>query len=173
MALTDSIETGRRAASRGATHLIYRAPSQTAADQLTALRQLVRQAGIPVLAHSRADLALAAGAAGLHLPEADIAVADARRLLGPAALIGRSAHGREAVSRAAADGADYVIFGPIFATPTHPGRPGLGLEILHEVARSVSIPVVAIGGLDGGRGAACIAAGAAGYAGVRLFQDST
>ena len=86
-------------------------------------------------------------------------------------MLGRSVHSIAAASVAEAEGADFVIFGPVFPTPTHPGAPGLGLRALAEVARAVAIPVLAIGGVDAARAADCLAAGAAGHAAIRQFRD--
>src|SRR6202011_2553947 len=106
----------------------------------------VAEAGVPVLISSRADLVLAAGAAGVQLPDGDLPVAAARRLLGPARLIGRSVHSPAAAEEAEAAGAQYLVFGPVFPTASHPGREAAGLPALAEVAAAVRIPVLAIGG---------------------------
>jgi thiamine-phosphate pyrophosphorylase len=169
MAVIESA-AGVRAAERGATHLLLRMPAADARVQFRELTELIRETSLPVLVRGRPDLALAAGAAGVNLPEDDITIAGARSLLGPARLVGRSVHSLASASRAAAEGADFVIFGPVFPTPTHPGSPGLGLAALGEVVRAIAIPVVAIGGVDGARSAECLAAGAAGYAAIRHFQ---
>jgi thiamine-phosphate pyrophosphorylase len=126
-----------------------------------------------VLVRGRPDLALATGAAGVNLPEADLPVSAVRTLLGPDRLVGRSVHSLAASLEAGAAGADFVIFGPVFPTPTHPGRPGLGLAALAEAARASAVPVLAIGGVDAARGAECLAAGAAGYAAIRHFQGAS
>jgi thiamine-phosphate pyrophosphorylase len=170
MAVTESVAGGLRAASLGATHLLVRKPAATAAEQYAVLAELVARAGRPVLLRSRVDLALAAGAAGVNLPEGDIKLPAARRLLGGDRLLGRSVHSAAAAAEAAEEGADFVLFGPVFETPTHPGR-GVGLNGLTEAVRAAGgLPVLAIGGIDRERGAACLTAGAAGYAAIRLFE---
>jgi thiamine-phosphate diphosphorylase len=171
MAVVDSADAGLRAAERGATHLLLRMPGASGRAQYEELRALLGATSIPVLVRGRPDLALAAGAAGVNLPEADITVAGARALLGPQRLVGRSVHSLAAAATAAAEGADFVLFGPVFPTPTHPGSAGLGLAALGEVVRAVAIAVLAIGGIDEARGADCLAAGGAGYAAIRLFSD--
>ncbi len=171
MAVTDGVEAGLHAASRGASHLLLRMPGADARTQYEALLRLVAAAPIPVLARGRPDLVLAAGAAGVNLPEGDLPVAAARTLLGPHRLVGRSVHSVGEAAAAAAEGADFVLFGPVFETPTHPGRAALGTDALAEVARAVAIPVLAIGGVDRERAAACLAAGADGYAAIRFFRD--
>ena len=96
-----------------------RAPERTARQIERECAALVRAVDLPVVVSSRCDIALACGAAGVNLPERDIAVADARRLLGER-LVGRSVHSLDAAVAAADDGVDYLIFGPIWASPTHP-----------------------------------------------------
>lgn len=118
----------------------------------------------PLLVNDRADVALAAGAAGVHLPAAGLPVGVARRLLGPWALIGRSVHGVEEARRAADEGADYVILGTIFATGSKPGRVPAGLALVAATARAVALPVIVIGGINQENAAATVAAGAHGIA---------
>ena len=171
MAVTDSAAHGLAAAAKGATHLLLRMPGADARRQYEALSALVKTAPIPVLIRGRVDLALATGAAGVNLPEADLDLAGVRSLLGPDRLLGRSVHSVGAASDAATAGADFVLFGPVFATPTHPGAPGLGLAALAEAVRAAAIPVLAIGGIDAERGEECLQAGAGGFAAIRLFMD--
>lgn len=168
MAVVATVEAGLRARSGGATLVQLRRPGADAAPLLEDARRLVADARLPVLVSSRVDVALAAGADGAHLPEHDLPVEAARRLV-PDRLLGRSVHDVEAARDAAAAGADYLIFGPVFATPAHPGAQPVGLDALQEVASAVEVPVLAIGGVDASRLSDCLAAGAAGYAAVRPF----
>jgi thiamine-phosphate diphosphorylase len=131
--------------------------------------ELVGASPVPVLISSRCDIVLASGAAGVNLPERDISVEDARKLLGQR-LVGRSVHSVESAVDAERGGADFVIFGPVWSSESHVGIPAQGLEALAAVARAVTIPVIAIGGVTEGRIPECEAAGAAGYAAIRLFQ---
>jgi len=167
MAVVSSAEAGLRAEGR-ATVLQLRAPDLIARALESEARDLVASSRLPVLVSSRCDIALAAGAAGINLPERDIAVADARSLIGEG-LIGRSVHSMESALEAERAGADLVIFGPVFSSATHPRGTPAGLAALSEVARAVRIPVVAIGGITEERIPECIAAGAAGYAAIGLF----
>jgi thiamine-phosphate pyrophosphorylase len=170
MAVVDGSSAGQTAAASGATHLLLRMPAATVRAFHRALVELTAAVSVPVLVSDRVDLALGAGAAGVNLPEAGLGVAAARELLGPGPLVGRSVHSLEAAGAAAAEGADFVLLGPIFPTPTHPDSPGLGLELLARAASASAIPVLAIGGVDRERAARCLEAGAAGYAAIRLFQ---
>ena len=167
MAVVDSAEAGLRAATR-ATIIQLRAPGATAREVEREAAQLVASSPVPVLVSSRCDIALAVGAAGVNLPEGDVSPADARRLIG-GGLVGRSVHSIEAARRAAQEGADFLIFGPVFSSPTHPRGAPAGLAALAEVVHAVSIPVVAIGGMTEARISEVSAAGAAGYAAIRLF----
>lgn len=156
------------------------------AQELTKLTReslgYARQASnsVRILVNDRLDLAVAERAGGVHLGEQSIPVAEARRFLkaSPASealgfLVGVSCHSLAAAQSAAQDGADYVFFGPVFATPSKAAYgPPQGLVRLSEVCRGVSIPVLAIGGISLQNAGSCVAAGAAGIAGVRLFQDA-
>lgn len=169
MAVAPDAGAGLRAVERGATLLQLRAPSATARGLEREAERLVAEASVPVLVNSRVDIALATAAVGVHLPERDVPVSAARRLLASPRLVGRSVHSAAGAREAELGGADYVVFGPVFATPSHPGS-GLGLEALREASSAVDIPVLAIGGVDAERLEACIAAGAAGFAAIRYFQ---
>lgn len=118
--------------------------------------------------NGRADVALAVGAAGVHLPSRGLPEAAVRRLLGPDALIGRSCHSRADVERAVRQGADYALLGPVFASPGK-GR-ALGLGELAGAA-AVGLPLLALGGITIDRLAAVAEAGARGAAGIRVFLD--
>jgi len=173
MAIVDSAAAGRRAATLGATHLLLRMPGSPTRLVFDELMALVRSGvGMPVLVSDRVDVALAgAGIAGVNLPEAGLPVADARRLVGSDRLVGRSVHSVDAVAAAAAAGADFVLLGPIFPTPTHPGHPGLGVAVVEAAAASSpGLAMLAVGGVDRERAEECRAAGAAGFAAIRLFQ---
>jgi thiamine-phosphate pyrophosphorylase len=136
-----------------------------------------RETGASILVNDRLDVALAAGAAGVHLGETSLpveAVAEWRRAAGRMEFrIGVSCHSAEAARAAERAGADYIFFGPVFATPSKAAfGPPQEIERLREVCRSVRIPVLAIGGVTIENAASCLAAGAAGVAAIRLFQES-
>lgn len=167
MAVVPGAAAGRRAAPR-ATILQLRAPHLTAAELEREAARLVADSAVPVLVSSRADVALACGAAGVNLPERDIGTTDARRLVG-GKLLGRSVHSLEAALVAERDGADYVVFGPVWESASHPGMAPGGVDALAEVAGALRIPVLAIGGVTEDRIWEVQRAGAAGYAAIRLF----
>jgi thiamine-phosphate pyrophosphorylase len=149
-----------------------------------ALGELVRgalkrvPASCHILVNDRLDAAYASGAAGVHLGEGSLPVGETKRLLherkhAEKFLVGVSTHSVEAVVAAEKAGADYVIFGPVYRTPSKAGYgPPQGIERLKEVCRSASLPVLAIGGITLENAHACLEAGAAGIAAIRLFQDA-
>jgi thiamine-phosphate pyrophosphorylase len=122
-----------------------------------------------VLVNGRPDIALAVGAAGIQLPEDGLPLADVRRAF-PSLTIGASCHGVEAVRRAAGEGADFVLLGPVFPTPGKEER-ALGLSVLAAAAAAVAVPVHAIGGVTPGRLPALREAGARGGAAIRPFLE--
>ncbi|MBF4163583.1 thiamine phosphate synthase [Nocardioides acrostichi] len=129
---------------------------------VAAVLDAVRPAGGVVVVDDRVDVALAAGADGVHLGADDLPVAAARRIA-PDLLVGATCRDAAAVGRAREAGADYAGFGPLFATTTKTGLPApLGCAALH--AATGALPLLGIGGLDGGRAAEARAAGAHGVA---------
>lgn len=125
-----------------------------------------------VLVNGRVDIALAAGADGAHLPGDGVPIAPLRRRFGPGITLGRSTHSVEEVEQALEDGADYVTFGPVYATPSKERYgPPKGIEELAR-ASAVGIPVYALGGVTLARFEELAAAGAAGAAAIRLFQGT-
>ena len=130
-----------------------------------------------VLINDRLDVALAANAAGIHLGEKSLpleVVAEWRRSSRRTDfLIGVSCHSLKAACAAATGGADYIFFGPVFATPSKAtyGAPQ-GINRLREVCASVKIPVLAIGGVNTENARDCLKAGASGIAAIRLFQNA-
>jgi thiamine-phosphate pyrophosphorylase len=129
--------------------------------------------GTRIVVNDRLDIALAGGADGVHLGTQSIPAQAVRNIVPEGFLIGVSCHSRQDVLAAEAAGADYVVLGPIFETPSKSAYgPPLGLDVLRETAAAVNIAVLALGGISVERVRACLAAGAAGIAGIRIFQDS-
>ena len=137
------------------------------------LRTLTHAHGAALLVNDRIDVALAVAADGIHLPAASFPIAVARRLLGASAWIGRSTHAAGEAARAAGEGADYVILGPVFPTPSKASYgPPLGVAAIAEAATRTERPVIAIGGIDAATAAAVRGAGARGVAVVRAILDA-
>jgi thiamine-phosphate pyrophosphorylase len=143
---------------------------------------LPRANGTRIIINDRLDVVLAAGAGGVHLGEASMSIAavsawrrevSLRENSAREFLIGASCHSVEAVRTAERDGADYVIFGPVFATPSKEkfGSPQ-GIKLLAEASKAVRIPVLAIGGITEANARECFAAGAAGIAAIRMFSEA-
>ncbi len=124
-----------------------RMPDRERLALMRALRERAHARDVAFVVNDRPDLALLAGADGLHLGQDDVAIADARRIVG-AMWIGRSTHDLAQARAAIEEGADLIGFGPVFATRSKENPdPVVGLERLAEVVRSVPVPVVAIGGI--------------------------
>jgi thiamine-phosphate diphosphorylase len=128
---------------------------------------LARPPEAAVLVNGRPDLAAAIGAQGVQLSATDLTPADARRFL-PHGWIGRSVHTTEEARMAAEEGADFLVVGSIYATPSHPGRQGEGLELVRAAA-GFGRPVIAIGGVTPERVPELRAAGAYGVAAIRAL----
>jgi len=144
------------------------------AGELLRLARVLRERLPPhviLLVNDRADVALACGAHGVHLPEAGLPVATARHLVGEEMLVGRSVHSPSEALRAQEEGADYVVVGPVYPTRSHPGHPGAGPALVREVAQALRIPVLAIGGIDEARVAEVVRAGAAGVAVISAILE--
>ncbi len=140
------------------------------------LFNLVRAAvetGAKIIVNTRMDVALAAGAAGVHLPSNSPTADRWRKIAPPGFLIGVSCHTIDEVRSATNHGADYVVFGPIFAPLSKSSAlEPRGLDVLAQAVQSTTIPVLALGGITNENSASCIAQGAAGIAAISLFQTS-
>ncbi len=143
-------------------------------DLLALARRAVRRVApfaTKVLVNGRLDVALAAGAHGVHLPSSAPPPAALRQIAPPGFLIAVSTHTVSEVCRAEREGADFVVFGPVYPTRSKPGLVDIpGIEGLRAACSAAGIPVAALGGLTPGRMAACAAAGAAAVAGISMFQ---
>ena len=152
----------------GVTMVQYRekaASTRRMLEEARELRQLCRAAGVPFIVNDRVDVALAVDADGVHLGQDDMPAPLARRLIGRTRILGVSAGNVEEARKAAADGADYIGASPVFDTPTKPDAPpAMGVDGLGKLVRAVSVPVVAIGGMNAETAASVMAAGAAGVA---------
>jgi len=131
-----------------------------------AIRQLAAGSNTKILVNSRLDVALAAAVDGVHLPSNGL---PARRVRPFVRTLGSSVHSIEEAVSAESDGADFLIFGPVFETP---GKHPVGLDALRSLVAAVKIPVLAIGGITHQNTASVLSAGASGIAAIRLFQAS-
>lgn len=137
-----------------------------------ALGAICRARGQLLVVNDRIDVAMAAGAAGVHLPAAGVPAADARRLVGGGALVGVSCHSAAEVARARDAGASYAFLSPIFDTPSKRGYgPPLGTEALRE-AVALGLPLVALGGVTAARAPELFALGARGVAAIRAWLEA-
>ena len=118
-------------------------------DLAKELNVLCSKHHVPFIINDHVQLAKDCGAPGLHLGQDDGSLDEARAILGQHVLVGRSTHSVEQAQAALAEGADYIGFGPLFPTPTKKGRPGIGMENIEIVERTVgcAIPVFCIGGI--------------------------
>lgn len=147
----DALEASIAAVARGgATWVQVRAKALATGDFVRYARVAARAAktaGVPFFINDRVDVALAVEADGVHLGEEDLPIAEARKLLGPARRIGRTARDPETARRAEAEGADYLGVGPQFGSRTKPALVPLPVGRTEEIRRAVSLPLVGIGGI--------------------------
>jgi len=149
----DPVETALAASRGGADVIQLRDKSGTARwlmETAAMLLPQLRRLGVPLMINDRIDIVQLVGADGVHLGQEDLPVAQARKLLGPSRLIGKSTHSLEQALSAASEPVDYLAVGPIFATPTKPDYGSVGLELIGSVAGRVNHSVVCIGGIEEG-----------------------
>lgn len=170
------LECVEEALAAGVTLVQYRAK---AADggvlyaEACKLKELCDKYNVPLIINDRLDIALAVGAAGVHLGQDDLPCAVARRLLGEDFIIGVSAHNPAEAEQAVSEGADYLGCGAVFGTATKHDVAKLGLENLRAIRKAVAVPMVGIGGITADNYAEVLATGADGAAIVSgiLAQD--
>lgn len=136
------------------------------------LREMIPPS-IPFLVNDRLDIALAAKADGVHLPEHGFPVAHARRLMPPGAWVGRSVHSLDAATSAFSAGVDYLLVGTMFSTSSKPGRTPDGPEILKAIHKQVSTPLIGIGGIHASNANIVMQAGAKGVAVVTAVTHAS
>jgi thiamine-phosphate pyrophosphorylase len=168
--ITDSIDVAVRAARDGVEMIQIRAKELSARE----LSDLVRAVGrvaerTRILVNTRTDVALACGAHGVHLPAGSMAPDTIRRITPAGFLIGVSCHTVPELRAAEREGADFAVYGPVFPSVTKSLTP-MGLDAFRRAVAAVQLPVYALGGVTRENAAACIAAGAAGIAGISLFD---
>ena len=145
-------------------------PDRQLVDLVRQARSLASGTNARIVVNDRPDIALAAGADGVHLKDDEISVSRVRALGPPTWFVGRSVHDLDGAERAVGGGGvDYLLAGAIHETPAKRGHATLGFTGLQGIANAVTVPVVAIGGLRFGEARAVADAGAAGLAGIRMF----
>ncbi len=138
------------------------------------IRKMTRKYKKLFIVNDRVDLMLAIDADGVHLGQEDLPISEARKLIGKAKkIIGRSTHSLKQAVEAECEGADYIGFGPVFATPTKPHYPTVGLKTIPKVMKQIQIPVVCIGGIDHSNIEQVVQAGARRVAVVRAIFSSS
>ena len=140
-------------------------------------RRVVKLAGqtkCRILVNGRADIARAAGAHGVHLPSDSLNVSEIRPWLPKDFLIGISVHSTSEVKIACVEGADYILLGHLFPTPSKSGYGSpLGLDKMRQVCSGFPVPVFGLGGINADRIESVLNSGAVGVAGIRLFQNKS
>ncbi len=142
-------------------------------EQAHQLRTLTRKYNIPFIVNDDVFIAKEVGACGVHIGQEDMKLEEVRQIMGNDAIIGVSTHSLDQAMAAQEGGADYIGAGPVFATPTKPGRKAVTVQYITEVAAKISIPFVAIGGIDLDNAAEVVAAGATRICAVRAITDSS
>ena len=170
------LECVEEALAAGVTLVQYRAKAEDGGvlyAEACKLKELCDKYNVPLIINDRLDIALAVGAAGVHLGQDDLPCAVARRLLGEDFIIGVSAHNPAEAVQAVSEGADYLGCGAVFGTATKHDVAKLGLENLRAIRKAVAVPMVGIGGITADNYAEVLATGADGAAIVSgiLAQD--
>jgi thiamine-phosphate diphosphorylase len=135
-------------------------------------RRLANTYGALFIVNDDPHLALELRADGVHVGQDDMDPAEARRIMGPDAIIGLSTHSRQQIEAAAQEPVDYISVGPIWETPTKEGRPATGLELIREAAEIAGRPWFAIGGIDAGNVDEVVSSGAERICVVRSIRDA-
>jgi thiamine-phosphate pyrophosphorylase len=179
-----------RAAIAGGVDIVQLRDKHLSDGELTEVvctaHTICEQLGALLIVNDRPTVAVAAGADGVHVGQEDLPVAQVRELVGPDVVIGLSTHapaeidaametGFDAVTQDGHQGVanvDYIGVGPVYTTPTKPGRPAVGLELVRYAAEHSRLPFFAIGGIDGGNVKAVAEAGTGGVAVVRAIADA-
>ena len=142
-------------------------------DRARVVGEICRASGVPFVLNDRPDLALEAGADGVHVGQDDAPVALARRILGPDAIVGLSTHGPDDLAAAASEDVSYISAGPVEPTPTKPGRAGTGLDYAAVASARSTVPVFVTGGVTPARIPGLVAAGVRHFVVVRFLTQAT
>lgn len=166
--ITRSLDVAAQAVSAGVDWIQIRAKDLGARELSVLVREAVARGGKRVLVNTRLDVALACGAGGVHLPANSPAPGRMRSITPPGFQMAVSCHTIEELQRAEQEGADFAVFGPVFATGS---KAAVGLAALGRAAAAVRMPVYALGGITHENAAKCLTAGAAGIAGISIFES--
>jgi len=171
----DFLETVEQACDGGVTLVQLREKERSGREYYelaVKVKTVTDRYGVPLIIDDRVDIALAADAAGVHLGQADLPVAAARAVMGPGKIIGATAKTVEQALAAGADNADYLGVGAIYPTTTKVITVITPVATLKDIAKSVTIPIIAIGGLNAGNLEALYDSGASGIAVVTAIMNS-
>jgi thiamine-phosphate pyrophosphorylase len=165
-----------RAAGAGGVDVVQLRDKRLSDDELAAVahasRALCEQLGLLLIVNDRPLVALEAGADGVHVGQDDIPIPDAREMVGQDMLIGLSTHEQRQLEAADPTLLDYIGVGPIHQTPTKPGRPAVGVELVRHAAAHARVPFFAIGGLNAGNLAEVLDAGASRVCVLRAITEA-
>lgn len=175
--IAGSVELAAAAVAGGASVVQVRVKAGTDRQRFAAIESVVgccRGTGTLCIVNDRADMALAAGAAGVHLGADDLPVGAVRNFVGSDFVVGGTVRNAASARRLVAEGASYLGAGPVWATTSKSGLPDpIGLDGLAEVAAAVEVPVIAISGVTAGRAPEALAAGASGVAVISAVASAT
>jgi len=172
-ALRDKVAAALTGGVRLVQYRNKRAGAQRREKQARSLATMCRQYGARLVVNDDPQLAAMCGADGVHLGADDAPIAQARRVLGPGAVIGVSCYSNlKRALQATAEGADYVAFGAMFPSATKPGATSAPLSLLREARKAIGLPIVAIGGIDASNAARVVEAGADAVAVVSALFDA-
>lgn len=135
-------------------------PPAKIATTAAELHCITMERNVPLIINDHPEIARIVSAEGVHVGQDDLAISEVREIVGPDCMVGKSTHSIDQAIRAFCEGADYIGFGPIFATPTKPDYPPVGLEEIRKVHEAVPIPIFCIGGITLDNLPEVIAAGA-------------
>jgi thiamine-phosphate pyrophosphorylase len=173
---TEGLPELLRGAVAGGTQIVQLREKDLSDGELTAVanaaRALCERIGALLIVNDRPHVAVELGADGVHVGQDDMPVAQVRELIGPEMLLGLSTHSPEQIDAVDPELVDYIGVGPIHETPTKPGRPAVGLELVRYAAANAPVPFFAIGGLNASNVEEVLAAGASRVVVVRAITEA-
>jgi thiamine-phosphate pyrophosphorylase len=150
VAAADSLHVAREMLTSGVDILQLRAKTAAAGELLPLAKQLqllAADAGVPLIINDHPEIARDSGAAGVHVGQDDLSVEEVRQIVGRTCIVGQSTHSLQQAQNATPAGADYIGFGPLFATPTKPEYVPIGLSDIRTAHEKVQLPIFCIGGI--------------------------